>query len=175
MISGQTRGPKQFQDFSRAWRFRHVTSSPTYPQSNGKVEATVKSIQKLKQPGQALARSWLATCCNTVTPLAVETVCSPFRSCLAYPCRTLYQPTIEHLYQSSNNALPRQMSKTNILGHSLNLITPSPKSMLDLKWQCRMPPPSDGTSTALSQMLNHIESISSGQGMVESSFAITDF
>ena len=38
---------KLFQDFSKEWGFRHATSSPTYPQSNGKAEATVKSMKKI--------------------------------------------------------------------------------------------------------------------------------
>ena len=40
---------KMFQDFSKAWGFQHITSSPLYPQSNGKAEATVKSMKKLIQ------------------------------------------------------------------------------------------------------------------------------
>ena len=38
---------KQFNDFASRWGFCHVVSSPRYPQSNGKVEATVKSMNKL--------------------------------------------------------------------------------------------------------------------------------
>lgn len=38
---------KAFQDFSQQWSFKHVTFSPRYPQSNGKAEATVKSMKKL--------------------------------------------------------------------------------------------------------------------------------
>ena len=38
---------KQFQDFASQWGFQHRTSSPRYPQSNGKIEATVKSMKKL--------------------------------------------------------------------------------------------------------------------------------
>ena len=34
-------------NFSRTCGFRHITSSPTYPQSNGKAEAAVKSMKKL--------------------------------------------------------------------------------------------------------------------------------
>ena len=33
---------KLFEDFSKEWGFQHVTSSPMYPQSNGKAKATVK-------------------------------------------------------------------------------------------------------------------------------------
>jgi hypothetical protein len=38
---------KAFQDFAKQWGFSHVTSSPRYPQSNGKAEATVKSMKKI--------------------------------------------------------------------------------------------------------------------------------
>ena len=43
---------KAFQTFATQWGFTHQTSSPTYPQNNGKVEATVKSMKKI------LAASW---------------------------------------------------------------------------------------------------------------------
>ena len=38
---------KVFKDFTKRWGFLHKVSSPRYPQSNGKVEATVKSMKKL--------------------------------------------------------------------------------------------------------------------------------
>ena len=38
---------KSFQDFAKEWEFTHITSTPRYPQSNGKIEATVKSMKKL--------------------------------------------------------------------------------------------------------------------------------
>ena len=38
---------KLFQDFSKEWGFQHVMSTPTYPQSNGKAEATVKAMKKI--------------------------------------------------------------------------------------------------------------------------------
>ena len=38
---------KPFQDFSKEWGFQHIMSSPMYPQSNGKAEATVKSMKIL--------------------------------------------------------------------------------------------------------------------------------
>ena len=49
---------KQFQDFSKQWGFLHKTSSPHYPQSNGKVEATVKSMKKL------ISASWTGRSLN---------------------------------------------------------------------------------------------------------------
>ena len=41
-----------FKIFATQWRFIHRISSPRYPQSNGKIEATVKSMKKI------LAASW---------------------------------------------------------------------------------------------------------------------
>ena len=38
---------KSFKGFSTEWGFHHHTSSPRYPQSNGKDEATVKSKKKI--------------------------------------------------------------------------------------------------------------------------------
>jgi len=38
---------KDFQTFARQWGFRHQTSTPHYPQSNGKAEAAVKSMKKI--------------------------------------------------------------------------------------------------------------------------------
>ncbi len=45
-----------FIDFAKQWGFLHITSSPTYPQSNGKNEATVKSMKKL------ICTSWMRNC-----------------------------------------------------------------------------------------------------------------
>jgi len=45
------RGPqftaRSFQSFAQQWGFKHCTSTPHYPQSNGKAEAAVKSMKKL--------------------------------------------------------------------------------------------------------------------------------
>ena len=36
-----------FRELAESYGFEHVTSSPIYPQSNGKAEVTVKSAKKL--------------------------------------------------------------------------------------------------------------------------------
>ena len=38
---------KEFTEFAKSWDFKIVTSSPTYPQSNGLVERNVQSIKRL--------------------------------------------------------------------------------------------------------------------------------
>ena len=55
----------EFQVFARGWSFNYVTTSPRYPQSNGKVENAVRTVKRLfenaKKPvWQNLSSSWLA-------------------------------------------------------------------------------------------------------------------
>ena len=47
----------EFRSFATQWRFEHITASPRYPQSNGKVENAVKTVKllfsKCKDSGQS--------------------------------------------------------------------------------------------------------------------------
>ena len=44
---------EEFQDFAKAWQFDHKTSSPHFPQSNGKVENAVNSAKRLLTKAKA--------------------------------------------------------------------------------------------------------------------------
>lgn len=45
--NGSNFASKEFKEFSKNWCFNHITSSPHYPQSNGKAEASVKIMKKM--------------------------------------------------------------------------------------------------------------------------------
>lgn len=45
--NGQPFASREFEEFARAYSFEHVTSSPTYPQSNGKAKNAIKTAKKL--------------------------------------------------------------------------------------------------------------------------------
>ena len=57
-------GSREFQDFSKEYEFEHLTSSPDYPQSNGKVENAIKTakslMKKARESGQDFYLSLLA-------------------------------------------------------------------------------------------------------------------
>ena len=51
---------EEFRAFAREWKFRHVTSSPYYAQSNGKAESAVKIAKSLLQKAKRDGRDiWL--------------------------------------------------------------------------------------------------------------------
>ncbi|CAB4008641.1 Retrovirus-related Pol poly from transposon [Paramuricea clavata] len=60
-----------FQEFSRAYGFTHVTSSPMYPQSNGPSERAVQTVKRLLQKcKESNLGPHLAMLCLRSTPLS---------------------------------------------------------------------------------------------------------
>ena len=88
----------EFAEFSRKWGFEHTTSSPHYPQSNGKAENAVKTVKRLftkaREAGQSEFQA-LLDWRNTPTE-GIGT--SPAQRFLGRRCKTLL-PTTRALLQ----------------------------------------------------------------------------
>ena len=68
---------KEFAAFAKNWGFRHVTSSPRYPQSNGFIERIIQTVKRtLMKAAKANMDPELALLCVRSTPVA-QTVGSP--------------------------------------------------------------------------------------------------
>ena len=87
-----------FRNFSREWSFSHVTSSPRYPQSNGKVENSVKTAKRLMlKAKQSGTDPWLALLAFRNTPTQGFTS-SPAQRLMGRRTRTTL-PTHIHLLE----------------------------------------------------------------------------
>lgn len=58
---------KEFVQFAKAWGFKHTTSSPRYPQSNGEVERAVRTVKDILKKEDDPTKALLA---YRATPLA---------------------------------------------------------------------------------------------------------
>ena len=101
----------EFTTFAQQWGFEHVTSSPRYPQSNGKAENAVKTVKMLFTKCQDSGQSeYLALLDWRNTPSeGMET--SPAQRFFGRRCRTLLPSTESLLHPAT---LHRLMSRIYI-------------------------------------------------------------
>ena len=87
--NGPQYASEEFHYFSREWKFKHVTSSPRYPQSNGKAESAVKTCKMLlKKANLAKTDVYLALLDHRNTPTE-QTNLSPAQRLFSRRTRTL--------------------------------------------------------------------------------------
>jgi hypothetical protein len=105
---------KMFKDFSKMWKFCHVTSSPGFPQSNGQAENTVKTAKLLfKKALQSGNDPYLALLEFRNTPIEGLGLHSPS------------QPLNSHVLRSTLPACSRQSPKTKSSSKSRSVIIES--------------------------------------------------
>ena len=87
---------QQFRDFASAYQFEHQTSSPHYPQSNGKVEKAVQTVKNiLKKARDDKQDPYLALLALRNTPIN-DQIGSPSQQLMGRRTRTLL-PTAKQL------------------------------------------------------------------------------
>ena len=132
---------KAFHEFAKQWGFSHRISTPHYPQSNGKIKATVKSMKnhpcviewKISQWWQILS----STAAVQQYALSHRWTVSLTKSSMDTLSQTYYQPIADHSPKNGNTKWKQQNNKQNkhynLLKHTTTKMhTPSQKYKLDL-------------------------------------------
>ena len=89
---------QEFKKFAKTWKFEHVTTSPRYPQANGKAENAVKTLKALMKKNLDAGNDvYLALLDWRNTPSEYLGL-SPARRLLGRRTRTLL-PARKELYQ----------------------------------------------------------------------------
>ena len=87
--NGPQYASEEIRCFSQEWKFKHVTSSLRYPQSNGKAESAVKTCKMLlKRADLAKTDIYLALLDHRNTPTE-QTNLSPVQRLFSRRTRTL--------------------------------------------------------------------------------------
>ena len=118
----------EFSHFAKEWGFKHVTSSPRFPQSNGEVERRVRTVKSLLQKAEDPAKGLLA---YRSTPLACKF--SPAQLLMGRKLRNSvpmfhtelnpHWPDLEKLQARESESKLKQQSKFN-LRHKATPLTP---------------------------------------------------
>ena len=109
---------KCFHDFSRQWGFIHKVSSPYYPQSNGKVEAMVKSMKNsLPLPGTnvlSMKMRFAVHSYSTKTPHLARMDYHLLKNYSVHQCKTHSQLTTALFYHVGKKQSRKQKHRLQI-------------------------------------------------------------
>ena len=118
----------EFSHFAKEWGFKHVTSSPRFPQANGEVERGVRTVKNLLQKAEDPAKGLLA---YRSTPLACKF--SPAQLLMGRKLRNSvpmfhaelnpHWPDLKKLHARESESKLKQQSNFN-LRHKTTPLTP---------------------------------------------------
>ena len=122
---------QEFQKFSTKWEFRHCTSSPGFPQSNGKAESAVKAAKCLFRKAKMAGEDpYLAMLDHRNTPTQGLNV-SPAQRLMSRRTRTLLptkptllQPELHDTKQALRDNQQRQAANFNRGARDLKALKP---------------------------------------------------
>ena len=99
-----------FQTFAKEWGFKHITSSPTYPQSNGKAESAVKSMKKI------IEGAWVRHCLDKdrLARALLQYRNTPSRRDGLSPARKLFGKPIQDTLPAHYRAFAPQWQKAPV-------------------------------------------------------------
>ena len=93
---------EEFARFAQTWDFKHVTSSPGYPQSNGLAEKTVQTIKNIFKRAKAEGGNALLSILKyRTTP--VDGLASPAQLLMGRQLRSVLPTTSKHLEPKTIN------------------------------------------------------------------------
>ena len=73
---------QEFREFAASYEFEVITSSPGYPQSNGKVENTIKTAKSIMKKAKQQVQTSTHPCLTGETLLLTECLGYPPKGCL---------------------------------------------------------------------------------------------
>ena len=107
--NGPAYASEEFKRFAEQWEFQHVTTSPHYPQSNGKAESAVKTCKTLMKKAK-LARSDLQLALlNHRNTLTEPTNFSPAQRLFGRRTQTLLLSTTGLLTPETPHRVPAKL------------------------------------------------------------------
>ena len=107
--NGPVFSSSEFTNFSSAWEFKHVTSSPTHAKSNGKAESAVKVVRKIfKKAHRDNKDPWLALLDQRNTPTQ-GVASSPAQRLMSRRTRTLLPISANLLYPKVEEGVTKKL------------------------------------------------------------------
>ncbi len=94
-------GSSKFQHFAQTWEFEHVTSSPTYAQSNGMAERAIQTVKQILKKAQEEGKDYYLALLNFRN--------SPVSGMNASPAQLLMSRSLKTKLPTSENLLQPQV------------------------------------------------------------------